>query len=116
MTITTTRIDAQTAIVNPGAELDEQHAKTLRDTIGQLRADGVERFVVDLSSVEAIDRVGLGVLRDAWRQGGRDRVLLAAPTQRVRNYLDVVSFPVPIIDRVEWAVRCLQRDAAEKAA
>jgi anti-sigma B factor antagonist len=78
------------AIVQLGGELDLYNAPIVRKALSEASADGTERVVVDLSSVEFIDSTALGVLIEARsRFGNRKAFMLAAPGLETRRALEI---------------------------
>jgi anti-anti-sigma factor len=100
------RIDPRTAVINPGPEIDIQHAARLRNTLTDLHRDGVTRYVINLADVEFVDSTGLSVLYRAWRRAINDNGALAvvAPRPGVRKALDVARFPAQIHDTIETSL------------
>lgn len=104
--ITIDRIDARTAVIRPGIEIDTTTAARLRNTLTGLSTDGVNQYVIDLTDVEFVDNTGLSALYRAWRRaitnGGG--LSLAAPAANIRKVLDAIRFPAQIHDTVETSL------------
>ena len=104
--ITTERIDPRTAVVNPGSEVDVQHAAALRNTLLELHSNGVTQYVINLADVEFVDSTGLSVLYRAWRRAihGGGGLTLASPSDLIRKTLAAVNFPAMVNDTVGAAL------------
>ena len=104
--ITIERIDQRTALVRLGPRLDNTTAAAVRDSLTDLHADGVNRYVIDMSAVEFFDSTGLSVIFRAWRRavhadGG---LVLAAPSAPVRTALTTAQIPAPVDDDLATAL------------
>jgi anti-sigma B factor antagonist len=104
------------AVVRVHADLDDQVAALLRDTL----ADAVDRYgdvVVDLAGAHTLDPAGLGVLVRAHRHARRrdGNLCLAAPSRFVVAVLHTmhVDGVFPIFDDCPSALRWLGGDAEQ---
>jgi anti-anti-sigma factor len=90
--ISAERLGAEAAIVVAG-DLDLASADTLEREFARQRADGVTRFVIDLSEVEFIDSTGLRVLlalrNDAKRHA--HALTLIPPSPIVRRIFTITA-------------------------
>lgn len=80
-------------VVTLTGQLDVATAPGFRQSLQEAQYVGAQRVVVDLSGVEFLDSFGLGVLvgglRRARMHGGR--LVLAAPSDRIRQILEITS-------------------------
>ncbi|MBC7464252.1 MAG: STAS domain-containing protein [Actinobacteria bacterium] len=85
------------AVLLPVGKLNMVHAHRLREVVDSVLADGQNRIVVDLSSVDFLDSSGLGALigcLKAARQANGD-LRIAAATEQVKLVLQLTN-----LDRV----------------
>ena len=86
-------LKAGVVVVAPVGVLDLEASPALREALQAVLGDGSARLVVDLSGVETIDSVALGVLvsglKSARKNGGDLR--LARPSDRVKTLLKLAG-------------------------
>ena len=82
MEVTTERADG-VAVMTLSGDVDAEHAEQLHAAFGELLADGVHNFVIDLSGVKVIDGTGLAELVNLFKRvriGPGDVRLCGFPT------------------------------------
>jgi anti-sigma B factor antagonist len=68
LTVRSARLDNATALVALEGELDLYSADAFRGALDEALEDGVARLAIDLSAVDFIDSVALGVLANAMKR------------------------------------------------
>jgi len=85
------RLDAQTAVLRIGGEVDLYNTPQLKEEILALIEGGVRRLVVDLAETQYLDSTALGALIGGLKRlRERDGELrLAGPQPRIRKLLEI---------------------------
>lgn len=68
LTVRSARIDAQTYVLALAGELDLYSADAFRTALDAALEDGATRLAIDLTAVDFIDSVALGVLANAMKR------------------------------------------------
>ena len=68
LTVRSARLDGQTHLVALSGELDLYSADSYRSALDEALDDGAQRLAIDLTSVDFIDSVALGVLANAMKR------------------------------------------------
>src|SRR5688572_29944897 len=84
-----TSMDGTEAVVSLRGELDVTTAQLVRETLEQLRTDGVNEITMDLEHLEFMDSTGLAVFLGAMKRlrGDGGDMVLAKPNGRVSRTL-----------------------------
>jgi anti-sigma B factor antagonist len=89
LTVRTARLDERTQLVALAGELDLYSADAFRGALDDALEDGATRLVIDLSEVDFIDSVALGVLANAMkrlRAAGGGLAVISGNQQIVRVF------------------------------
>ena len=89
LTVRSARIDAQTYVLALAGELDLYSADAFRTALDEALEDGATRLAIDLTSVDFIDSVALGVLANAMkrlRNAGGGLAVISGNPQIVRVF------------------------------
>jgi anti-sigma B factor antagonist len=107
LALTWERVDETSVVLQLRGELDLFTVQELQDQANGLAAEGVCRFLIDLSHVSFIDSAGISTI--VWffkRFRDTGSVCLIRPKPACRTALDLVQLPriVPIYPSVETAL------------
>jgi anti-sigma B factor antagonist len=89
LTVRSARLDAQTSLVALAGELDLYSADAFRNALDEALDEGATRLAIDLTSVDFIDSVALGVLANAMkrlRNAGGGLAVISGNPQIVRVF------------------------------
>ncbi|MCE5237243.1 STAS domain-containing protein [bacterium] len=115
MNIQKTALSDEATLFAPAGELDAYTGPQLREELAEAVADGARWLVLDMSRVEYIDSVGLGIIVGAAKrtveQGGNLAVVAARPNvlrvfeiSGTRELLNVVETLDEARERLSWPV------------
>jgi anti-sigma B factor antagonist len=89
LTVRSARLDADTHLVALAGELDLYSADAFRSALDDALEEGTQRLAIDLSAVDFIDSVALGVLANAMkrlRASGGGLAVISGNPQIVRVF------------------------------
>ena len=84
------------SVVNISGRIDAASAPELEEALEKLRKDGFKNLVLDMGEVTFISSSGLRVMLIARKAAkrGRGRVVIAQPSERVIDTLDIAGLDV----------------------
>jgi anti-sigma B factor antagonist len=100
--------DEEVKVVALRGELDFDEAPAFGRVLEELRTDGAQKVVVDLSELTFIDSSGISVLVTAARaaSAARGTLVIASPIPHVRRVFDIVNLSelMAIEERLDGAL------------
>jgi anti-anti-sigma factor len=111
--------DDEVKVVALRGELDFDEAPAFGRVLEELRTDGAQKVVVDLSELTFIDSSGISVLVTSARAASAERgtLVLASPNAHVRRVFDIVKLSdlVAIEEGLDGALERLGRGREQPA-
>ncbi|GAB2854301.1 anti-sigma factor antagonist BldG [Actinoallomurus bryophytorum] len=120
LSVESTVTDDGIAVLTISGPMDVETTPPLRDQLVRLVDEGRHRLVLDLSGVDFIDSIGLGVIVGmVHRLRPHDGSLaMAAPSPQARNVLQITQLVrvVAVCDTVEAAISAVRDGSAVVSA
>lgn len=106
----TREIDYRSVAIEVTDKLRGSRARALADLVEDLKAQGFDRLILDLTACGSIDSLGAAAL-DRAIEVGHELYLVVAPGSAIREYYPVVGErvgKVEIFQRVDDAIRSVK--------